>query len=422
MILQIALNDNRYMKPIVRIKGYEKDWISCLLSDCLTICNERNHQLQYGKKDALSVSDEYGVVNQIQHLGRSYAGKDVSGYKILRKNQIVYTKSPLKQKPYGIIKVNDNEDGIVSVLYAVYDTKNDICPDFLNRYFEPHGRINKYLIPIISKGAKNTINVSDAQALQGRINIPVSEDEQKAIAGFFSDLDKLIVASTNRVSSLRKMKAASLQAMFPQKGETMPIVRFKGFEGDWETGKLSKFATRITRKNKNLETTLPITISAAEGLVAQDSFFNNIVASPNLRGYYLVKRGEFAYNKSYSSNYPFGAVKRLEKYDRGALSILYIVFTLNENISSDYIVHFFDTSLWHNEVAMRAAEGARNHGLLNIGAEDFLDIDIVYPKSIDEQNEIAKYFTTLDKQISLEEQKLESLKRIKSACLDKMFV
>lgn len=190
----------------------------------------------------------------------------------------------------------------------------------------------------------------------------------------------------------------------------------------YKSGKLSKFATRITRKNKNLETTLPITISAAEGLVAQDSFFNNIVASPNLRGYYLVKRGEFAYNKSYSSNYPFGAVKRLEKYDMGALSTLYIVFTLNENISSDYIVHFFDTFLWHNEVAMRAAEGARNHGLLNIGAEDFLDIDIVYPKSIDEQNEIAKYFTTLDKQISLEEQKLESLKRIKSACLDKMFI
>ena len=261
MILQIALNDNRYMKPIVRIKGYEKDWISCLLSDCLTICNEKNHQLQYGKKDALSVSDEYGVVNQIQHLGRSYAGKDVSGYKILRKNQIVYTKSPLKQKPYGIIKVNDNEDGIVSVLYAVYDTKNGICPDFLNRYFEPYGRINKYLIPIINKGAKNTINVSDAQALQGRINIPVSEDEQKAIAGFFSDLDKLIVASTNRVSSLRKMKAASLQAMFPQKGETRPRVRFKGFEDEYSSMTANELFKTFDERN---HPELPVLSAAAK--------------------------------------------------------------------------------------------------------------------------------------------------------------
>jgi len=276
-----------------------------------------------------------------------------------------------------------------------------VLPEYLFNQLHYHDSVTKVYYTM-GDGLRQTLSFEDLKELD--IYLP-NFSEQQDIVNYFQSLDGIILSTTKKVEKLKQTKEASFVAMFPQKGGTRPRVRFKGFEGDWETGKLSKFATRITRKNKNLETTLPITISAAEGLVAQDSFFNNIVASPNLRGYYLVKRGEFAYNKSYSSNYPFGAVKRLEKYDMGALSTLYIVFTLNENISSDYIVHFFDTFLWHNEVAMRAAEGARNHGLLNIGAEDFLDIDIVYPKSIDEQNEIAKYFTTLDKQISLEEQK-----------------
>ena len=171
-----------------------------------------------------------------------------------------------------------------------------------------------------------------------------------------------------------------------------------------------------------MESTLPLTISAAEGLIEQTSFFNNVVASSNVSGYYLVKNGEFAYNKSYSSGYPFGAVKRLDRYEKGVLSTLYIVFSIDEKVSSDYIVQFFETSLWHQEVAKRAAEGARNHGLLNIGADDFLDIDINLPKRKDEQQQIASFFTYLDKQISLQEQRLEKLKQIKAACLDKMFV
>lgn len=367
--------------------------------------------------EMLSVTMNNGVIRATENGRFDNSNSDKSKYRLVKAGDIAYNSMRMWQGASGCSAY----EGIVSPAYTVVTPIDEIDSQFFAILFKTPKVIN--LFKLNSQGlTSDTWNLKFNAFSKINVNYPLSIEEQRSIKDYFLSLDKLIRSSVKKIDSLRQMKAASLQAMFPQKGETMPRVRFKGFEGDWETGKLSKFATRITRKNKNLETTLPITISAAEGLVAQDSFFNNIVASLNLRGYYLVKRGEFAYNKSYSSNYPFGAVKRLEKYDRGALSILYIVFTLNENISSDYIVHFFDTSLWHNEVAMRAAEGARNHGLLNIGAEDFLDINIVYPKSIDEQNEIAKYFTTLDKQISLEEQKLESLKRIKSACLDKMFV
>ena len=260
-----------------------------------------------------------------------------------------------------------------------------------------------------------------SQVKEIKVKLPKFE-EQEVVGKYFTSLDSQISASTSRLASLKQMKAASLQAMFPQEGETVPKIRFKGFEEEWKKVKLKSFAKRVTRKNSHLESTLALTIASAHGLVSQIDYFNNLVVGSNIRNYYLLKKGEFAYNKSYSNGYPFGSVKRLERYEQGILSTLYITFSIDNSISSDYLTHFFDTNLWHKEVAERAAEGARNHGLLNIGANDFLDINIWKPESKAEQQAIASYFTSLDRQISLQSQRLEKLKQIKSACLDKMFV
>ena len=249
-----------------------------------------------------------------------------------------------------------------------------------------------------------------------------SLSEQRTLSSYFTSLDAQISASTSRLASLKQMKAASLQAMFPQEGETVPKVRFKGFEGEWKKVKLNTFAKRIMRKNSNLESSLALTIASAYGLVSQAEYFNNLVVGSNIQNYYLLKKGEFAYNKSYSNGYPFGSVKRLDRYEQGILSTLYIVFSIDNSVSSDYITHFFDATLWHKEIAERAEEGARNHGLLNIATRDFFDIYIWMPDSVKEQQSIASFFTSLDRQIALHTQRLEKLKQIKAACLDKMFV
>ena len=199
--------------PKVRFKGFQKEWKKCKLAECLDIYLERNTEGVYGKEHVLSVSDEEGVVNQIKLLGRSYAGKSVSNYKILRQNQIVYTKSPLKSKPYGIVKVNKGDVGIVSVLYAVYDTKDGICPEYIHYYFDPCYRINKYLLPLVNKGAKNTMNISDEMALQGDFIIP-SYDEQLQIAKYFVSLDKQIALQSQRLEKLKQIKSACLDKMF----------------------------------------------------------------------------------------------------------------------------------------------------------------------------------------------------------------
>ena len=183
------------------------------------------------------------------------------------------------------------------------------------------------------------------------------------------------------------------------------------FDFSWEQRKLGELVDRVVRKNTNNESTLPLTISAQYGLVDQITYFNNRVASRDVSNYYLVLNGEFAYNKSTSDGYPFGAVKRLDLYEKGVLSTLYIVFApkKEQQIDSDYLTVFFDTDRWHKGVAERAAEGARNHGLLNISAEDFFDIDLSVPKDIVEQKQIGAFIRQLDNLITLHQRKCANL-------------
>ena len=191
----------------------------------------------------------------------------------------------------------------------------------------------------------------------------------------------------------------------------------------WEQRKLGDAFERVVRKNTNNESRLPLTISAQDGLVDQITYFNNRVASRDVSNYYLVYNGEFAYNKSTSDGYPFGAVKRLDWYEKGVLSTLYIVFALKhlEKDDSDFMTVFYDTDRWHRGVAERAAEGARNHGLLNISADDFFDIDTTMPEDKAEQEKIGRLLKKLDTLITLHQRKYEKLVNIKKSMLDKMF-
>lgn len=177
----------------------------------------------------------------------------------------------------------------------------------------------------------------------------------------------------------------------------VPNLRFNN--DPYKKYNLYEFATRVTRKNKDNVSNLPLTISAQYGLVDQVSFFNKTVASKDMSGYYLLKNGEFAYNKSYSNDYPWGAIKRLDLYDKGCLSTLYICFKTNDNIvNSNYLVHYFESSKWHKQVADIAGEGARNHGLLNIGVNDFFNTKHAVP-TIENQIKIAGFLDLIEKRI-----------------------
>ena len=200
----------------------------------------------------------------------------------------------------------------------------------------------------------------------------------------------------------------------------VPKLRFKEFNDEWSYQSLSKYVNRITTKNKNIESNLVLTISAQYGLVDQTNFFNRSVSSSNLTGYYLLNNGDFAYNKSYSNGYPWGAVKRLNKYNQGVVSSLYICFKPNNLINSDFLEQYFETNKWYQQISEVSVEGARNHGLLNIAVNDFFNTKHYIP-SIKEQEKISNFLSLLDKKIELQSKKIEDLKLFKLYIKNQIF-
>ena len=251
--------------------------------------------------------------------------------------------------------------------------------------------------------------------------VPANHAEQKAIAKSLAELDSLITLHQRKYDKLAQLKKSMLDKMFPKPGERFPEIRFAGFTDPWEQRKLGEVAHRVIRKNEGNQSDLPLTISAQHGLVDQRDYFNNQVASRDMSGYYLLENGEFAYNKSTSSDSPWGAIKRLTKYEKGCLSTLYICFGLDQG-DPDFLVTYYETNRWHGAVQMIAAEGARNHGLLNIAPDDFLETALTLPCSTEEQKQIGCFFTQLNSLITLHQRKLELLRNTKKSLLDRMFV
>lgn len=199
--------------PEIRLDGFKGEWEINKLNKYLTVSKQKNTQLKFDKEDVLSVSGEFGIINQIQFQGRSFAGASVEMYSIVDTGNIVYTKSPLKANPYGIIKTNYGIPGIVSTLYAVYLPNENVFPGFVERYFENDLRLNSYLKPLVNKGAKNDMKVSDENALLGAVIFPQLE-EQVAISDYFTNLDKFIQSHKDKITQLEILKKKLLQNMF----------------------------------------------------------------------------------------------------------------------------------------------------------------------------------------------------------------
>jgi type I restriction enzyme S subunit len=245
--------ENQTAKPVIRFPEFTDHWNNTKLSELLKEAKKRNADLKYTKDEVLSVSGEMGIVNQIEHLGRSYAGVSVHQYHVVEVGNIVYTKSPLKANPYGIIKQNKKKAGIVSTLYAVYNVKEENAHgEFIEHYFSLDENLNRYLRPLVRKGAKNTLQVSDAEALKGNFLIP-SVAEQKKITLFLNALDKKIEQLKQKKRLLAEYKKGIMQKIFSQE------LRFKDENGnvfpDWEEKILSELLDYVQPTKYLVEST-----------------------------------------------------------------------------------------------------------------------------------------------------------------------
>lgn len=404
------------MVPELRFPGFEGTWEEKPLSFFL-----HEHKTKSdGKCEVHSVSVSKGVINQVEYLGRSFAASDTSKYNLAKPNDIIYTKSPTGAFPYGIVKQNKNPYSvIVSPLYAVYTPNNKYIGYIIDSIFESPVATNNYLSSLVQKGAKNTVQISNDTFISKSVCLPIDPTEQKMIASCLLEIDNLISAQGRKVDTLREKKQGLMQQLFPRNGETSPRLRFPGYTGKWEEKKMSDVFTRITRRNSENNQNV-LTISAQYGLISQLEFFKKSVASSDVTGYYLLKKGEFAYNKSSSQGRPFGAIKPLRLYDKGVVSTLYICFKCNDPREIDFWDQYFDAGLLDKELMSIAQEGARNHGLLNIPTNGFFGLSVLSP-SIDEQRKIAACLSALDDIIQAETDRLKALKAHKKGLMQQLF-
>ena len=405
--------------PAICFKGFSDAWEQRKLEDYLTVSAEKNTGNIYGRSDVLSVSGDYGIVNQIEFQGRSFAGASVSNYGVVQTGDVVYTKSPLNSNPYGIIKTNKGKPGIVSTLYAVYHPKENAFSDFIQVYFEQHARMNNYMHPLVNKGAKNDMKVSAENALKGPVCFP-SRIEQESISAFFSVLDNLITLHQRKFEKLTNVKRSMLEKMFPQNGSSYPEIRFKGFTDPWEQRKLSEITDKVTEKNAGLQYVETFTNSAEFGIISQRDFFDHDIAKlGSLDGYYIVKNEDFVYNPRISTSAPVGPINRNKLGRTGVMSPLYTVFRPHD-IDTTYLEYFFKCGYWHSFMNFNGDSGARSDRF-SIRDNVFFQMPIPIP-DIDEQRKIGELLTCLDNLITLHQRELEKLQNIKKSMLEKMFV
>ncbi len=407
--------------PKIRFKGFTKDWEQRKLGDYLEVSKEKNRDEGFGKEDVLSVSGEFGIVNQIEFQGRSFAGASVKNYGVVEVFDIVYTKSPLKSNPYGIIKTNKGKAGILSTLYAVYKPKNNVDSEFIQIYFELDSRMNSYMHPLVNKGAKNDMKVSDENALKGPVIFPRIE-EQKMISQYFSNLDHLITLHQRKCDQTKNLKKYMLQKMFPQNGAKVPEIRFDGYTYDWEQRKLGDIGstfTGLSGKTKedfghgdaqfitymnvfsnpvaNLEMTEAVEIDAKQNCVKKgDVFFTTSSETPEEVGMSCV----MPENKDniYLNSFCFG-YRPTEKFDL------------------DYLAYVLRADSFRQEMTF-LAQGISRY---NISKNKVMEVSIPIP-NLEEQTMVGQYFSNLDHLITLHQRKCDELKKMKKYMLQNMFI
>ena len=391
-------------KPKIRFNGYTEDWEQRKVSELCSISTGKSNTQD-------KVEDgEYPFYVRSPIIERST--------KYLYDEEAVITVGDGVGTGKVFHYVNGKYD-LHQRCYRMYGFSDE-----LNAHYFYHTFSKLFYKRVMAMTAKTSVDSVRLEMISD-MKIPVPNvEEQRKIGNLLDGIDHLITLHQRKCEQTKTLKKYMLQKMFPQDGEKVPQIRFEGFTEDWEQRKLGDLVDRVTRKNQDLVSELPLTISAQYGLIDQNEFFDKRVASKDVSGYYLIENGEFAYNKSTSTDAPWGAIKRLDRYENGVLSTLYIIFGIKENnpVDSDFLVSYYSPNLWHKGIHEIAAEGARNHGLLNIAPADFFATRLMIPQDIEEQKKIGKYFIELEALITLHQRKCDELKEVKKFMLQNMFV
>jgi len=406
---------NTSTKPVLRFPEFKEDWKPLQLKEILKEHKSRNSKNQF--EEVFSVAKEKGVINQIEHLGRSYASDDISNYKVVYPNDVVYTKSPTAGFPFGIIKQNKlDRTGVVSVLYAVFKPKNVELGLLLDIYFSSWVNTYNYLVPLVHKGAKNTMNIGNEDFLNGaKIYLPIQKDEQKKITDFLIQIDNRIAQLTKKKENLELYKKGITQKIFSQK------LRFKDENGkgfpEWKKHSIKNVLDRYSKpvdvNPSQLYTQIGIR-SHGKGIFHKEAVSGKSLG--NKRVFWIeedklilniVFAWERAITKTTSSENGMVASHRFPMY-QPKLGLLNL----------DYILLFFLTPRGKTYLELASPGGAGRNKTL--GQSEFEKLKIYLP-SIKEQEKIVSFLNEISKQIELVNEQLEETRTFKRALLSKLF-
>lgn len=405
--------------PKLRFLGFSKPWAYEPLSKVLT-----EHKLKNtAGRDVFSVSMEYGIVNQIQLLGRSFAAADTSHYTVGRRYDVVYTKSPLKAFPFGIVK-QCKFDGEVALspLYGVFTPSNPHLGLMIEAYFESPTRSKDFLSPLCQKGAKNTLQITNTTFLSGRLPLPTQPAEQQKIADCLTSLDELIAAQARKVDALKTHKKGLMQQLFPREGETQPRLRFPEFQdaGEWDTKRFDQLVniqSGGTPSKANAafwNGSVPWVSAKDMKQLFLDDAEDHISAAAVDDGAKLVPSGTLLMlvrGMTLLKDVPICVVRREMSFNQDVKAL-----RPNDGIDGLFLALML-TAAKDRLLAMVTVAG---HGTGKLETDELKAMALMVP-SRDEQERIATSLSSLDALITAETQKHEALKTHKKGLMQQLF-
>ncbi|WP_055448526.1 restriction endonuclease subunit S [Lacinutrix mariniflava] len=432
--------------PKLRFKEFEGEWENKTIENYIELISgyafkgDEISENETGTPILRGINITEGYIRHSVDIDRYFTG-NIDKYRkiILEEGDLVLGMDGSKVgKNVAIISKSDSGSLLIQRVARLRPKSNGSIKFIYHHIFS--SRFHKY-VDVVNTSS-GIPHISSKQIKDFTIGFPILKEQQK-IANFLTAVDTKIQQLNTKKEHLDQYKKGVMQQLFSQQ------LRFKPNESviaseerekqsheanstqsatnenktqfpDWKKLQLSDLAERVKTKNK-IDNQNVLTISAQLGLVSQLEYFNKSVAAKNLTGYYLLEKNDFAYNKSYSNGYPMGAIKRLKKYDYGVVSTLYICFRFNSKVSLDFMEQYFEKGLQNREIEKVAQEGARNHGLLNIGVNDFFEIDLKIP-GLKEQQKIANYLSAIDLKIEAVNTQISNTQAFKKGLLQQMFV
>lgn len=393
-------------RPKLRFPGFDEPWEHKELLYYLVENTDRNKQLKFGKENVLSVSGEYGIVNQIAFQGRSFAGESVADYHVVETDDIVYTKSPLKANPYGIIKVNNGVPGIVSTLYAVYHPLKTVVPRFVDFYFSNDLRLNKFLKPLVNIGAKHDMKVNNTFVLTGMVVFPPLREQQK-IVDFLTILDRRIDVQRKKVEALKKYKRGLLNQIFSviskgsQRRKLRELVHVSGGKTPSMSNSLYWNGDIVWISSKDMKSSR---ISGSELKITNLALNEMTLYHPGTL--LLVARS--------------GILKHSLP-----LAILEVDATINQDIKAlqvhgcnAFYLYYAILSQEDNIIRTLVKTGTTVQSLM---MDSFLNIEIPTP-NIDQQQSIIDKLAKLEKYVDVQGKELSLLSQMRNGLLQQLFI